>query len=93
MCIAQGIDQGIHNFIVHYLKPRRPDLLRFEALQVPNDDSPIYTVGLIEPPRVDLNDDSFAVYNSKGVLPPIVHQGDRLEKLRNYSDIISADGI
>ncbi|KAK9834876.1 hypothetical protein WJX81_005701 [Elliptochloris bilobata] len=88
-----GIDQGIHNFIVHYLKPHRPDLLKFEALQLPNDDSPIYTVGLIEPPRIDVSDDGFAVYNSKGVQPPIIHQGDRQAKLNNYMDVISADGI
>ena len=92
-CMSDGIDQGIHNFIVHYLKPQRPDLLKFEALQVSNDDSPVYTVGLIEPPRIDVSDDRFAVFNSRGVQPPIVHQVDRRDKLQNYMDIIAADGI
>ena len=93
-CTTTGIDQGIHNFIIHYLKRHRPDLLKFEALQIGNDDSPIYSVGgLIEPPRVVVSDDYFAVYNSKGAKPPVVHQVDRLEKLAEYMGAITTDSM
>ena len=93
-CTTTGIDQGIHNYIIHYLKPHRPDLLKFEALQVSNDDSPIFSVGgLAEPPRVVVSDEYFAVYNARGAKPPVVHQVDRLEKLAEYMGDITADGM
>ena len=59
---------------------------------MPNDDSPIYIVdGLVDAPRVDRSEDGFAVYNPKGVLPPIVRQGDRLAEVKDYLGILSAD--
>ena len=59
---------------------------------MPNDDSPIYIVdGLIEAPGVDRIHDGFAVYNPKGILPPIIRQGDRLAEVKDYLAIISAN--
>ena len=85
--------QGIHNFIVHYLKPRRPDLLHFEALKVANDDSPIYTVGVIEPPKIEVTDDGFAVYNRKGNMAPVVHQIDRKWQLNDHLEVLSQERL
>ena len=46
-CLAMGgVDQGLHNYILHWLAPRRPDLLRFDVLVLANDQSPIYTSGV-----------------------------------------------
>ena len=88
-----GADQGIHNYIVHYLKPRRPDLLHFEALQVPNDDSPIYTLGMVDPPRIEVTHDGFAVFNRKGVQPPVVHQIDRKDALKDHLNVLALDRV
>ena len=85
--VTFGVDQGFHNFIVHYLKPKRPELLRFEALQIANDDSPIYTVGMIDTEnRVKFTGDTFLLLNGKGVRPPVVHQVDRKDDFQAYSD-------
>ena len=92
-CKTSGADQGIHNYILHYLRPRRPDLLRFDVLQLANDDSPIYTVGITEPARVDISDGGFAVYNQKGAKPPLLHQVDRHDKLYAFLQSLAAEGI
>ena len=76
-CMQYGIDQGLHNYLAHWLWHRRPDMFAFEVLQLPNDDSPFYTVGMIEPARIDLTPSGFAFYNQRGVKPPVVHQYDR----------------
>ena len=91
--IAVAPCQAIHNFIVHYLRPRCPDLLHFEALQVHNDDSPIYTVGVIEPPRMTITNNSFAVYNRRGNMAPIVHQVDRRKQLRIHAEALSQEQL
>ncbi|KAK9834908.1 hypothetical protein WJX81_007882 [Elliptochloris bilobata] len=80
-CMQHGVDQAIHNYMAHWLAPRRPDLVAFEVLQLHNDDSPIYTIGTQETPRLDINATGFAVYNQRGRLPPIVHQYDRRKDL------------
>ena len=85
--------QGIHNYIVHYLKPRRPDLLHFEALQVPNDESPIYTLGMADPLRIEVTQDGFAVYNQRGIQPPVVHQIDRKEALKDHLNVLALDRV
>lgn len=92
-CMTFGIDQGIHNYIVHYLKPRRPDLLRFEALQVANDDSPIYTLGMVDPPVREALPDGFAVVNRRGVRPPVLHQTDRKEVLSEHTHTLALLGF
>ena len=84
-------DQAIHNYIVHFLKPMRPDLLHFEALQVQNDESPIYTLTVVHPPRIEVMNDDFAVYNRKGVRPPVLHQVDRKEALLKNWDVFALD--
>lgn len=78
---------------MHYLKPRRPDLLHFEALKIANDDSPIYTVGVIEPPKIEVTDDGFAVYNRKGKMAPVVHQIDRRWQLREHVETLSQEHL
>ena len=87
-CFEQfGVDQGFHNFILHYLKPNRPDLLHFEALQVHNDDSPIYTLGLVDTEnRVKVVGNSFELLNAKGMRAPVVHQVDRKTTFREHKD-------
>ena len=43
-CLAMGgVDQGLHNSILHWLRPCRPDLLRLNVLVQGNDEAPIYT--------------------------------------------------
>ena len=89
----RGACQGIHNFIVHYLKSRRPDMLHFEAVLLSNDDSPIYTLGVITPPKIEVSEDGFAVYNRKGNRAPIVHQIDRHWQLNNHLDFLSQERL
>ena len=92
-CMAFGVDQAIHNYIVHYLKPRRPDLLRFEALLISNYDSPIFTVGMLQPPYdVKIVGTALDVRNRKGVRPPLLHQVDRKDEFRDYLNIFSLTG-
>ncbi len=87
-CLQEfGVDQGFHNFILHYLKPNRPDLLHFEALQVHNDDSPIYTLGLVDTEnRVKVAGTTFELLNAKGVRAPVVHQVDRKTTFQEHKD-------
>lgn len=59
---------------------------------MPNDDSPIYIVdGLAEASRGDRPGNGFAVYNPKGMLPPIIRQGDRLAEVKDYLGLVSAE--
>lgn len=84
-CMEHGVDQAIHNYMVYYLKQNRPDMLKFEALLLPNDESPFYSMGWIrKAARMDISETSFAVYNGRGARPPVLHQWDRHQELLDH---------
>ena len=60
---------------------------------MPNDESPIYTLGLVDPPRIEVTHDGFAIYNSKGIRPPVVHQVDRKEALKDHLNMLALDRV
>ena len=60
---------------------------------MPNDESPIYTLGMVEPPRIEITDDGFAVYNRKGVQAPVVHQVDRKEVIKDHLYVLALDRV
>ena len=92
-CLATGgVDQGLHNYILHWLKPRRPDLLRFDARVLENDESPIYTVGAVQPVRSG-GAGSLVVRNRRGRIPAVLHQVDRHADLVQHVEALSLDQL
>ncbi|KAK9827985.1 hypothetical protein WJX81_005234 [Elliptochloris bilobata] len=87
-----GIDQGLHNYILHWLKPRRPDLLSFDTLVLENDDSPIYTVGSVEI-HMTGGSDGMVVRNRRGRVPAVLHQVDRHPSLLEHVAALSMDQL
>ena len=67
-----GAGQAIPSYMVYWLLPRHPELFNFEVLRLHNDDSPMYTVNLMAI-LVELDGSDLAVYNQRGVRPPVLH--------------------
>ena len=92
-CLAMGgVDQGLHNYILHWLAPRRPDLLRFDVLVLANDQSPIYTVGSVQPHRAG-GSGSLVVRTRRGRTPAVLHQVDRHADLVQHMEALSLDQL
>ena len=92
-CLAMGgVDQGLHNYILHWLAPRRPDLLRFGMLVLGNEESPIYTVGSVQPHRMG-GSGGLVVRTPRGRTPAVLHQVDRHADLVQHIEALSLDQL
>ena len=92
-CLSMGgVDQGLHNYILHWLRPRRPDLLRFDVLVLGNDESPIYTVGSVKPHWAG-GSGSLVVRTRRGRTPAVLHQVDRHADLVQHIEALSLDQL
>lgn len=76
-CRRHGSDQGIHNYMLHYMAPRGQ--LPFKAVMRDNWHSPVHTTGYGWPSVID----RVGLYKrvNSSYVPSIIHQYDREEPI------------
>ena len=92
-CLAMGgVGQGLHYYILHWLRPRRPDLLRFDVLVLANNKWPLYSVGFVQPHRAG-GGGSLVVCTRRGSILAVLHQVGRHADLVQHTEALSLDQL